>query len=312
MKTTHKFLWRITAILGGFLAFGENLGAWTFEPDPTRYQDYRTEGIPAPKRLTTDGPGILPLNDKFIASVHSSFPAGGDVASLQDAISRGDYETAIRGAIKGMEKNAPWRVNQENSIDYGSRYYEFALVLANAYELNGDWRQALNVYASLYGDCGEEFTWAKTRILHATGDKQTAFKLICDATSGHSNLSVDSVLAKFEERRRELEEGRGLGLPLVPMGGNDSEWFALWKLRDQCARVICPELHYVKYLGADPGQAQRQFEAMQKEAFEKFLAFMEEELAASDKYAQTRNRSQVELLKSLRQIPYTRGRAKGM
>ena len=131
MKTTCKFLWRITAILGGVLAFGGNLAA--FEPDPARYQDYRTEGIPAPKRLTTDGPGILPLNDKFIASVHSSFLAVGDVALLQDAISRGDYETAIRGASKGMEKNAPWRANAENAVDYGSRYREFALILANAW-----------------------------------------------------------------------------------------------------------------------------------------------------------------------------------
>lgn len=62
----------------------------------------------------------------------------------------------------------------------------------------------------------------------------------------------------------------------------DPKWFALWKLRDQCARAICPELRYIKYLGNDPGEAQRKFEALQKDAFEKFLTFMEEELAAVD------------------------------
>ncbi len=92
---------------------------------------------------STSGAGALLLGNRFIASVHSLLVTP-SIEPLRDAIARGDYAAAIDGAREGLEKNAPWRVDHENGVDYGSRYYEFALILADAYELNGDWRQALN------------------------------------------------------------------------------------------------------------------------------------------------------------------------
>lgn len=197
--------------------------------------------------------------------------------------------------------------------------------MADAYELNGDWRQALNARAALHGDKSDEFTWAKARILYATGDRENALKLICNATLSVSYISVDSVLQKREterERRRKLgwdELQIKRSWLMAETSPAWPEWFALWKLRDHCARVIYPELHYVAVLdyqskmlekGLKEGEAL--FNAKQREGFERCLTFMEEELARLPEEKRARFAPQVEFLKSLQRLPYELGRLKGM
>lgn len=166
--------------------------------------------------------------------------------------------------------------------------------------------------AALHGDKSDEFTWAKARILYATGDRENALKLICNATLSVSYISVDSVLQK---RETEREKRRKLGWKQKPMAETSPawpEWFALWKLRDHCARVIYPELHYVAAPDYLMKKDEALFNAKQREGFERCLTFMEEELARLPEEKRARFAPQVEFLKSLQRLPYELGRLQGM
>lgn len=227
------------------------------------------------------------------------------------ALAAGKYDEAIQTAINGLNENAPWNEDVGERASSGRAYYMYLNILAVAYELNGDWTKALNAYASLHGEKSEEFLWAQARIFYATGNKQSAFKAICDAILQNLHLSIDLTIKKLtesDEKRNRVMRTFGI---YSERGAPDAEWFALWKLRDQCARVVMPELHYVVNAGASNNE-NGDFNLAQKDAFERFLLFFEEEFRCCsnedcDVYNYRRCESQYLLVKELAKLPYARG-----
>ncbi|MBR5758707.1 MAG: hypothetical protein IKX88_08945 [Thermoguttaceae bacterium] len=287
MKSKHSCL---IFLLTFVLSFVSSVDLFAFDElsrEPV-YYGFDIDGKPAPKRMTSavaaDRP--IPIETEFIAKLYSFYSTNyaqcepiENRERLFVAIARGEYETAIQEAKKGLKKYSPLGETFKTDAKSGTLYRTYLFLLATAHELNGDWREALSEFAILEGDDSVDFMFTEARILYATGNRQEAFGICCDATSRLSPLPFDSVFDKIE---KEKEKFRGQKAIIVLFDDSftffDPEWVALWKLRDSCARVVCPELHFV---ALHPFRIKREgdksFNELQRESFERFLQFIDEE-----------------------------------
>ena len=190
-------------------------------------------------------------------------------------------------------------------------YSEALATLGVAYELNGNWKEAVDVYTIVYGEGSSEFLWVKIRILYAVDRKLEAFKLICDAIGEVEWASPKSVNDKFERAKEEASKHSSPLSPVVSAKvgrGYDPEWRAIWILRDNCARVVCPEAPYISSFNApDVAAGVKYYYDLQKESFETLIDFMEEQyqnLAPTDIYKTPAVKRRIEYLKEINQIPY--------
>ena len=145
-----------------------------------------------------------------------------------------------------------------------------------------------------------------------------AFQRVCHLIRDVSNCSVDSVNEKIFRAREAQREGRfhiytwdeSFYLLSSDRRGLDREWLALWGLRDNCARVVCPELHFVTTISplreTDAKKRMKYFPEYQRECFEKFVALMEEEYAKRDEKSPwyKENGEALVFLHELEKIPY--------
>ena len=241
---------------------------------------------------------------------------------LYRRLAEGNYDDAIRDAREYIDSLLPVLDDWKNCALFSKLQW----TLATAYELKGEWEKALGRYAIVYGENSNDFLWAKIRILYASGNKLDAFYFVCRfLNSQNFNPTViESVLAKIEERQksRDKKGGKKGGTTNVAIlfdsGRNvvDFEWKTLWKLRDNCARVICPELYFVTSVRSQNNDGLTSFYETQQKAFQDFITFFEEELnelvnqrAASAGFAEGEKLKDeywenVELLKKLDAIPY--------
>lgn len=277
-----------TIILACILGFVLNASIFAFDEiskEPIYYQ-FDLDGKPAPQRMVSnvaaDVP--LPIENEFIAklySFHSTIRRDCEQIENREkllvAIARGDYQTAIQEAEKGLKKYSPLGTNFRTEVDSGPLYRKYLFFLATAHELNGDWREALSLFAILEGEDSVDFMMTEARILYATGNKEEAVKLAGEVLLRLDPLPFDSVSKKIEERNKRTQ-GRRVCLISLEPGAYDPEWILLWKLRDSCARIICPELHFV---AAHPfrkvPEGSKRFDELQRESFERFLELVDEE-----------------------------------
>ena len=228
-------------------------------------------------------------------------------------LSDGEYEKVVKIARAEIDDQFPWWKTR-NAV----QFLRYEHVLAIAHELNGDWTDALDAYAVIYGDHSEEFDWSNIRILYATGQRYQAFQRACRRIRDLSHCSVVSVNEKISHALEVQKEGRfhiytwdeRFYLLSSDRRGLDREWFALWGLRDNCARVVCPELHFVTTISpfqeTNAKKRMKYFPEYQKECFEKFVAFMEEEYAKHDEESPwyKENGEAIAFLHELEKIPY--------
>lgn len=270
---------------------------------------------PPVSHLTVEGhfqPTIIAASMMVVSRTRHSYPfTSSELYNIYSLIAKGEYQTAIEELKKLLSDIGPI----EDFSGYAALDYSEALsTLAVVYELNGNWKEAINLYTILYPEWTFDFTWIKIRIFYAVGRKKEAFKLICDAIGEVEWASPKSVNDKFERAKEEASKYSLKGAPLLTVvhakvgRGYDPEWRAIWILRDNCARVACPEAPYVSaFNSSDVAAGVKYYFDLQKESFETLIDFMEEQyqnLAPTDIYKTPAVKRRIEYLKEINQIPY--------
>ena len=302
-----------TIILACILGFVLNASIFAFDEvgkEPIYYQ-FDLDGKPAPQRMVSnvadDVP--LPIENEFIAKLYSFHSTNRrDCEQIENrekllvAIARGDYQTAIKEAEIGVKKYSPLGTNFGIDAKSGTLLRKYMFFLATAHELNGDWREALSLFGAIEGDYSVDFMLTEARILYAIGNRKDAFKISCDAVLRLDPLPIDSVFGKIENERQNFPKRQRIMLP-GGAGSYDPEWIQLWKLRDSCARIVCPELHFV---AAHPfrkvPEGSKSFDELQRESYELFLKFIDEE---NERLPQYKRRAwEANIFHKLEELPY--------
>jgi hypothetical protein len=278
------------------------VGGFAFETTPN------LDGIPAPKRIKQEKSldGFVSLNCARSVIYFNDFRTENINKEYDVFFVLGDYKKAIEKARGELEKYQPGREYVEGNLnqdDAGHAWRAHLNMLALAFELNGDWREALDAYAVLYAADSEEAWRAKARIMYATGNRDLAFRYAAYAIARRSYVSLDSVRKKVATYRDELTAQkrtweRSTKVFSLETGALDEEWRAVWELYDNCARVVCPELPYAVSESENSTTIKR-FNALQTEAFKNFIIFMEQEYARVDLDDQKQFQPQMEFLHKL-------------
>ncbi|MBQ2790634.1 MAG: hypothetical protein IJE97_13450 [Thermoguttaceae bacterium] len=195
-------------------------------------------------------------------------------------LNRGRYEEAINAARLGVEYTKPWRTDVVMPMGSGARdYRDYMSLLATACELNGNWGEALNVYAALDGNRSANFQWALARIYHSLGLYDAAFTRIMSETP-----TLDEARIAMERLKEKVESGKivktekKIALVAVFEGRAteviDVDWMKFYRFRDNGARVVCPELHFAT-LERVKSEADEKYDALWNASFERFIAFLE-------------------------------------
>jgi len=273
------------------------------------------DGIPAPKRATAEKPYWCAMDEHL-----TQMAAISDVyfmALFQENVylQVGQYDKAIEAACAGLAKTLPLR---EKSDGGGSR--EYLYLLAVAYELKGEWEKALDAYDTLYGARSQDALWARARVLYATEHKELAFFTASRALALNLNLSVDDAIeavktASVKKTPLPVPGSRPrLLAPSNVKGGLEPNWFGVWKLREHCARFVCPELYYlVTREKPDSASFTDEYAELHEMKFAEFCEFMEAEFARLQKegngtriqpFVAEEHVPQMNLLRELKRVPF--------
>lgn len=301
------------------------VGAYAFEPE----DHVETE----PKRITVERIDQYPLvGDSFIASlspINFYRVIRSDRPIFHEDLPSGNYDAVIDAAHEVIKKHSTWWEEEEfRPIDDGSPFdptddplatSEYQALLAIAYELKGEWRLARMAYELAYGQNSEEARWAKIRMLYSRGSTITKLEALREVVFLMDKTYLGSVDAVNERIRTHYENPENANSKyasawLQGFYETDKEAFYLWKFRNNCARVICPELYFVssKYKQIHGG---RNFYELQQESFEKFVEYVEEiwDIDECDKEADFRRLvaggdsrilERLELIRKLKTMPY--------
>ena len=189
----------------------------------------------------------------------------------QKMLHRGEYEKAITKIKDELEKY-PYE-------NFGYLRRELLILLCDAYELSDKLEEAWGINDLLYSRYEPMFGWLFFRFTFQdfvrknedfTQDKIILFeKIYMHILQYYLFYTVDRVL-------KNIARYKLYGPAMMPMDiGSYHEWRAIYCLRNQCARIVCPDLPY-KYIGEGKFDVKVFCEANHK-AYDEFLAFMEEQ-----------------------------------
>lgn len=206
-------------------------------------------------------------------------------------ITKGEYLQAAQKAAlelsRLVEENAPWKID---GYKEGGRaaFNNLLLLQAHSLEMAGRWDEALGVYEALYGFNQklepENLEWVWLRRSYAREEAQETASSFCRILSRY-DLSVEKVESVIESGKILREKANAnpdemwsMRLPIgeTENGELDFEAYRVYALRDQCARVVYPKLHYAvpvtdNLRGAKIAQLTRL-------AFDKFVEVIEKDL----------------------------------
>ena len=231
------------------------------------------------------------------ATYYSETVSSPDEPEFASDIAAGRYQKVIDEIQEEMVKLSPFWEK-----DSAAKLAHYQHMLAVAYELKGDWKNAIAAWVLVYGEDSDNCRWALIRILYAMGERDEVFELIRGMIEKVQWADVDNVKKKLEGDRFET---RPLPPPMTPCRELDPEWLALVRFRDNCARIICPELHYVSSnLYKWEGGGAPDFLGLQQSSYARFVTFAK---AYFDKNERPYlHKEHIEFLEKLRELPYQR------
>ncbi|MGI6401669.1 MAG: hypothetical protein ACOX0A_06095 [Thermoguttaceae bacterium] len=203
----------------------------------------------------------------------------------------GNYTEAVEKAEETLSKiYAEYPLWRARGTTGGRASFRFLLFLrATALELEGDWESAISNYFLLYPANAklpkEEVEWMYLRRHYAVGENEEALPVLCNILSTYHRLSIDDVenailRGRALRERAEMSEPfeiMGMWLPVgtTEEGFLDVKTFELYAIRDNCARVVYPKLHFATYI-TDKLRGPKTA-ALTRVAFEKFVEVIEVE-----------------------------------
>lgn len=294
-------------------------------PVALMYPTQQLKRLPCPKRITTDFTGRLTAQSVLSESIPGYFSKEG--VALTYEMARGNYDEVIASTQKSIKENFPWQ--EGKSWKYGGqkdhlKVAEMQRLMANAYELKGDWENAFRAYETFLGELSDNYEWICLRRLfienedslrlallnrviefRTDGEEENARRLVEAIRRGEEKYDeeVKRVRARFPNINVKKEVGRNFCVPrdLEPT------WRRIWTFRDRCVRALCPEIYYVTTL--IPQEGVRSFPDLQKETFERLIE-MENDyyVKLAEAYGtssdSTPYKKGVDFLRLLNEIPY--------
>ena len=235
--------------------------------------------LPCPERKTTNFTGRLTAQSVLSESVPSFISEKG--IELTYKMARGEYDSVIEEAQESIKENFPWWEGKPWK-DGGERDHlkivEMQRLMANAYELKGDWENAFRAYQMFLGELSEDYDWIFLRQLFIEDQNFFMHCLLYDKLGKLYSEEGEDVRRLVETVRKDEEEleKRVFQKPgskparyfRVPYDLRPT-WRRVWTFRDRCVRALCPEIYYVTSLTPQDGVAC--FSDLQKETFERLI-----------------------------------------
>lgn len=254
-----------------------------FNKIPEEYFD----NLKVRERMTTDYQGRLAISCISLEAIPNYISIDG--IRLQHQMARGEYDEVIQECHRIIAENSLWW-ESEPWIEGGEKNHwkltEAQRLLANAYELKGEWGKAKRAYEVVLGVSSKDYMWVLARCAYEekkNNDKDTAEASQtmcpdCFLTGELDRLMQerDNILELKELLKRD---GRHGSMEEINRWNQDFHqlrwtWKRVWLFRDRVARMICPELYYVSSLM--PREGAYQFSTLQKDSFEQFLSSYKE------------------------------------
>ena len=251
---------------------------------------------------------------------------------LFELIKKDEYEQAKKKAgelIQNLiEKNTPWNADikyeawMESNVGFGLNQYIH--IMAVAQELNGEYDKALMSYGAVYMTNLEAFDWTYARLLYGKGRKPFAFNRVYMTLTEYHNLSLESI-ERVKQKVKETEEAfynkdkrldlfrTGIPVGRDELGRLDLEALELYRIRDWCAQIVCPKLHFTyPSVWNEERRDRPQYVELTRKSYAEFLKFMEEEFEKYSpkgelkptKQSPGRAEQSMEFLRKLSELPY--------
>lgn len=275
--------------------------------------------ISRPERKTTNFTGRLTAQSVLSESVPSFISEKG--IELTYKMARGEYDAVIEEAQESIKENFPWWEGKPWK-DGGERDHlkivEMQRLMANAYELKGDWENAFRAYQMFLGELSVDYDWIFLRQLFIEDQNFFIHCLLYDKLGKLYNEEGEDVRRLVETISKDEEE---LEKRLSQKPGSKSAryfrvpsdlmpaWRRVWTFRDRCVRALCPEIYYVTSLTPQDGVAC--FPELQKETFERLIdiasAYYEKTKSVTEygnENIERHERKLLEFLRLLDTIPY--------
>ncbi len=265
-----------------------------------------------------EGCDYLDDPEVFFSNFHWELEENRITPTQVDGFYSRDYKRSIEKIyenLKGLSFDDISLFEKTESIG-GSLRWNY-LVLALSYEFSGQEVRAFNVYSLLYGS-SPEMTWASLRLgyAHEQGKSLPPFsncisgdvyQTLCEFVPTLSLPSIDSVVmrinAELEERVAEKKD--------IPCDYRDWETIDLYRFRDNCARIVCPDLHhrYNPFRKDYNIYRKRELCVRTRVAYSKFIEYMErrhsEYMTRPASLIDLENATKtMEILRKIAELPY--------
>ncbi len=285
--------------------------------------DIKTPPFPDYERL---------LFDSVSWSFESSLPGLPDTeARVSDLLIQKRYDEAIQKCLESMRESWPF-VGKETllpNVDSGlelqgatSRFRFYLHAYARACELKGEYAKASNLYLLLYGgnySSTEEIKWTSTRLAFAQKGKDGIY-FSPQMLAEYKEVDFNSIVAELEKWVELLNQRKsGANSPdvvfadiILPTQSKylECRYYAearrLYVLRDRCAQIVNPRLHFTIDTRPDPSVDPRQpryrLILLSRASYLTFLDYMEEEYRKTLERLEKAGREPSEKLKAKMEV----------
>ncbi|MBQ9372815.1 MAG: hypothetical protein IJU03_11550 [Thermoguttaceae bacterium] len=175
-------------------------------------------------------------------------------------------------------------------VKYPMNLERYIQLLGLAYELSGNYNKAERSYDIVYGTNEVALNWTKARLLYERNNRRRSFVVVCGFLQQYYNLtpqSVDNVIERVKSAELKWKDDQdaaiyvrgGVPVDLDEQKYRDVEAVELYRIRDWCARFICPNLVYKKLSFSSESTRQERVESVKfiRECYAQFMDFMEQE-----------------------------------
>ena len=227
-------------------------------------------------------------------------------AGVSDLLIQKRYDEAIQKCLERMRESWPF-VGKETllpNVDSGLelqgatlRFRFYLHAYARACELKGEYAKASNLYSLLYGgtySSTEEIKWTRTRLDFAQKGKDGIYFSL-QMLAEYKEVDFNSIVAELEkwvELRNQRKSGANSPDAvfvdiILPTQSKylECRYYAearrLYVLRDRCAQIVNPRLHFTIDTRPDPSVDPRQpryrLILLSRASYLTFLDYLEEE-----------------------------------
>ena len=266
--------------------------------------------------------------------------SGPDV-HVSDLLIQKSYDEAIQRCLESLKGSWPF-VGTETplaNVDSGlelqgatARFRFYLHAYARACELKGEYDKALNLYELLYGgnsSSTEEMKWIRARLsfLKNGTDADSSFPFIIKLLADYKEVNFDAVVAELEKWVELRKTGSVSSSDVIfadiilPIQSKSYEcrYYAearrLYVLRDRCAQIFNPRLHFTIDTRPNPSVDNRQpryrLVLLSRASYLTFLDYMEEEyqknleqLEKAGREPGERLKAGMEVARQLARLPY--------